>query len=105
MFGVTGVEAASNHFKVYIKQQPAAQKRAHSDVWTTSEVSSKKDSMLFLTSTVFISTIFSAARTLSYWCFNPGYAMSSLRLQGVHCIILTSGTLSPMSSFSSELQL
>ncbi|CAN9511201.1 unnamed protein product [Ophioblennius macclurei] len=40
--------------------------------------------------------------TLSFWCLNPAVAFSDLN-GVVHCIILTSGTLSPMGSFSSEL--
>ena len=44
-------------------------------------------------------------RTLSYWCFNPGHTMRELAEQGVRSIILTSGTLSPIDSFTSELQL
>ncbi|XP_062501270.1 regulator of telomere elongation helicase 1-like [Corticium candelabrum] len=48
---------------------------------------------------------FETVRVLSYWCFSPGHAMEDLKRQGVHCIILTSGTLSPLSSFSSELKI
>uniref|UniRef100_A0A8D0B0W3 DNA 5'-3' helicase n=1 Tax=Sander lucioperca TaxID=283035 RepID=A0A8D0B0W3_SANLU len=40
--------------------------------------------------------------TLSFWCLNPAVAFSSLS-KSVHSIVLTSGTLSPMGSFSSEL--
>ncbi|KAM4628392.1 Fanconi anemia group J protein [Polymixia lowei] len=40
--------------------------------------------------------------TLSFWCLNPAVAFSDLR-ESVRTIVLTSGTLSPMSSFSSEL--
>lgn len=40
--------------------------------------------------------------TLSFWCLNPAVAFSDLS-GTVHSIVLTSGTLSPMSSFSSEL--
>uniref|UniRef100_A0A7N8XDY8 Regulator of telomere elongation helicase 1 n=1 Tax=Mastacembelus armatus TaxID=205130 RepID=A0A7N8XDY8_9TELE len=42
---------------------------------------------------------------LSYWCFSPGFSMQDLVNQGVRCIILTSGTLSPLSSFTSELRI
>ena len=38
---------------------------------------------------------------LHFWCLNP--AVAFLDLQETHSIILTSGTLSPMTSFSSEL--
>ncbi|XP_037227472.1 Fanconi anemia group J protein isoform X4 [Falco rusticolus] len=40
---------------------------------------------------------------LNFWCLNPAVAFSDLR--GVRTIVLTSGTLSPMDSFSSELGL
>ncbi|XP_038549559.1 Fanconi anemia group J protein [Micropterus salmoides] len=40
--------------------------------------------------------------TLSFWCLNPAVAFSDLS-GTVHSIVLTSGTLSPMGSFSSEL--
>uniref|UniRef100_A0A8D0AKU5 Regulator of telomere elongation helicase 1 n=1 Tax=Sander lucioperca TaxID=283035 RepID=A0A8D0AKU5_SANLU len=42
---------------------------------------------------------------LSYWCFSPGFSMQDLVDQGVRCIILTSGTLSPLSSFTSEMRI
>ncbi|KAL4647191.1 Fanconi anemia group J protein [Arapaima gigas] len=40
--------------------------------------------------------------TLSFWCLNPAVAFSDLS-GSVRTIVLTSGTLSPMGSFSSEL--
>ncbi|XP_071836149.1 regulator of telomere elongation helicase 1-like isoform X2 [Apostichopus japonicus] len=42
---------------------------------------------------------------LSYWCFSPGFTMQELVSQGVRSIILTSGTLSPLASFKSELKI
>ncbi|XP_033374919.1 regulator of telomere elongation helicase 1 isoform X12 [Parus major] len=47
----------------------------------------------------------SSGKTLSYWCFSPGYSMHELVRQGVRTIILTSGTLSPLSSFTMEMQI
>lgn len=44
-------------------------------------------------------------KTLSYWCFSPGHSMLDLTAHGVKCVILTSGTLSPLESFSSEMQM
>ncbi|KRT78296.1 helicase [Oryctes borbonicus] len=63
-------------------------------------------------------------RILSYWCFSPGFGytkiynnlslllfifpifrMSMLLRQGVRCVILTSGTLSPLQPLISELEL
>lgn len=42
-------------------------------------------------------------RTVSYWCLDPAVAMSDVANLGIRSLILTSGTLSPMQSFSSEL--
>uniref|UniRef100_A0A3P8XGC5 Regulator of telomere elongation helicase 1 n=1 Tax=Esox lucius TaxID=8010 RepID=A0A3P8XGC5_ESOLU len=61
-------------------------KKLNTDVWNSS--SSKKQ-----------------GNVLSYWCFSPGFSMQELVRQGVRSIILTSGTLSPMSSFTSEMQI
>uniref|UniRef100_UPI00358EF1C3 regulator of telomere elongation helicase 1-like isoform X3 n=1 Tax=Myxine glutinosa TaxID=7769 RepID=UPI00358EF1C3 len=44
-------------------------------------------------------------KVLSYWCFNPGRSMLELISQGIRCLILTSGTLTPLSSFTTELQI
>ncbi|CAK9111743.1 Regulator of telomere elongation helicase 1 homolog, partial [Durusdinium trenchii] len=46
-----------------------------------------------------------AANVLHVWCFSPGVALSSLKRMGVYSIILTSGTLSPLRSFASQLRL
>ncbi len=44
-------------------------------------------------------------KVFGYWCMNPGLAINEL-LGGckVRNLILTSGTLSPMDSFATELQ-
>lgn len=42
-------------------------------------------------------------RTLSYWCFHAGVSMKEIMKQGTRSLILTSGTLSPLESFTSEL--
>ncbi|XP_032809044.2 regulator of telomere elongation helicase 1 isoform X1 [Petromyzon marinus] len=44
-------------------------------------------------------------KVVSYWCFSPGHTMKELLQQNVRCLILTSGTLSPMASFTAELQI
>jgi regulator of telomere elongation helicase 1 len=41
--------------------------------------------------------------TLSFLCFAPGIAMKALKEKGARCVVLTSGTLSPMNSFALEL--
>ncbi len=43
--------------------------------------------------------------TLSFWCFNPGVAMRWLKQMGTRCLLLTSGTLSPLDSIAAELRL
>ncbi len=43
--------------------------------------------------------------TLSYWCFGAGVAMRILAAAKVRCVLLTSGTLSPLDGFAAELQL
>lgn len=42
-------------------------------------------------------------RTLSYWCFDSSIAMKDLQKLGLRCMLLTSGTLSPLSTFAGEL--
>lgn len=44
-----------------------------------------------------------AQRALSWWCFNPGVLMADICKAGVHSVILTSGTLSPLSALPPEL--
>uniref|UniRef100_A0A670Z4X6 Regulator of telomere elongation helicase 1 n=1 Tax=Pseudonaja textilis TaxID=8673 RepID=A0A670Z4X6_PSETE len=58
--------------------------------------------------TTFIFNFFHSLDTgkiLSYWCFSPGFSMQELVRQGVRSIILTSGTLSPLSTFALEMQI
>uniref|UniRef100_A0A2S2P209 Regulator of telomere elongation helicase 1 homolog n=1 Tax=Schizaphis graminum TaxID=13262 RepID=A0A2S2P209_SCHGA len=42
-------------------------------------------------------------KTLNFWCFSPGFGMRDLLNRNVHCIILTSGTLSPLTATISEI--
>lgn len=44
-----------------------------------------------------------SGRTISYWCFAPSVAMEELAGLNVGSIIVTSGTLSPLPSYSMEL--
>ena len=41
--------------------------------------------------------------TLSFWCFDPGEGMAALKDMQIRSILLTSGTLSPLTSFANEL--
>lgn len=44
-------------------------------------------------------------RVLCYWCLSPGYGMQDLLKEGARCIILTSGTLSPISTFKEDMKI
>ncbi|XP_008943821.1 PREDICTED: regulator of telomere elongation helicase 1, partial [Merops nubicus] len=87
--GTTGFvphKSISKYYKVHIHLDNSNQKKKQrTDLWNSS---AKKQ-----------------GKTLSYWCFSPGYSMHELVRQGVRTIILTSGTLSPLSSFTMEMQI
>jgi hypothetical protein len=42
-------------------------------------------------------------KKLHYWCLAPGFAMRQLCMQNTRSILLTSGTLSPIDSFKTQL--
>lgn len=42
---------------------------------------------------------------LNYWCFNAGLTMQSLAEKGVYSVLVTSGTLSPLSQFQAEMKM
>jgi regulator of telomere elongation helicase 1 len=90
--GMSIRNVASLHYKVYVKLEDVKTKYSN-DVWSNEDNTKGSNSNT------------SAARKLCYWCFNPGHAMCELQREGVKSIILTSGTLSPIESFSAELQL
>ncbi|KAM6248742.1 regulator of telomere elongation helicase 1 isoform 2-T2 [Porphyrio hochstetteri] len=80
-------QSVSKYYKVHFHWDNSNQKKKQrTDLWSSS--SAKKQ-----------------GKTLSYWCFSPGYSMHELVRQGVRTIILTSGTLSPISSFTMEMQI
>ncbi|KAM9785914.1 regulator of telomere elongation helicase 1 [Neosynchiropus ocellatus] len=76
----------TTHFKVHIHKDTSHQKKKNTDVWASS--TSKKQGNI-----------------LSYWCFSPGFSMQELVNQEVRSIILTSGTLSPLTSFIAEMRI
>ncbi|XP_040918142.1 regulator of telomere elongation helicase 1-like [Toxotes jaculatrix] len=80
------MQSNTSNFKVHIHKDTSYHKKKNTDVWAPS--SSKKQGNI-----------------LSYWCFSPGFSMQDLKSQGVRCIILTSGTLSPLTSFTSEMRI
>ncbi|XP_043351959.1 regulator of telomere elongation helicase 1 isoform X5 [Dermochelys coriacea] len=82
-----GLHKLSDIIQVHIHMDTSNQKKTQrTDLWSSSVT--KKE-----------------GKILSYWCFSPGYSMHELVRQGVRTIILTSGTLSPLSSFTMEMQI
>ncbi|KAM9372083.1 regulator of telomere elongation helicase 1 [Phaethornis superciliosus] len=80
-------QSVSKFYKVHIHLDNSNQKKKQrTDLWNSSSAKSQ-------------------GKTLSYWCFSPGHSMHELVRQGVRTIILTSGTLSPLSSFTMEMQI
>ncbi|XP_057359170.1 regulator of telomere elongation helicase 1 isoform X18 [Manis pentadactyla] len=80
----TGV---SQSYKVHIHPDAGHRKTAQqSDTWSTPAARKQ-------------------GKVLSYWCFSPGLSMRELARQGVRCLILTSGTLAPVTSFALEMQI
>ncbi|BFZ16911.1 hypothetical protein BsWGS_19949 [Bradybaena similaris] len=79
----------SEHFKVHVqKKQAESYSKTKIDSWSTSANNDARKE-----------------RILSYWCFSPGHTMKDLLAHGVKVIILTSGTLSPLDSFTMEMQI
>ncbi|XP_076299297.1 regulator of telomere elongation helicase 1 isoform X2 [Lasioglossum baleicum] len=71
-------------YKVYIQVEEP--KKTHkNDLWETKK------------------SLKNEGKVISYWCFSPGFSMQQLLEQGVRSIVLTSGTLSPLRPFISEL--
>ncbi|XP_077109119.1 regulator of telomere elongation helicase 1 isoform X3 [Ranitomeya variabilis] len=75
----------SKSYKVHIHPDTSQRKKPRGDIWSNSRRQGGK--------------------VLSYWCFSPGYTMNDLVRYGVRSIILTSGTLCPLSSFTMEMQI
>ena len=48
-------------------------------------------------------TKFDSDRVLGFWCFNAGIGFRKIKALKPRSILLTSGTLSPLSSFEAEL--
>ncbi|XP_063978683.1 regulator of telomere elongation helicase 1 homolog [Diachasmimorpha longicaudata] len=78
-------ERVKQAYKVYV-QPEEAKKIGRNDGWEPKKPAQK-----------------AGGKLISYWCFSPGFGMQQLLEQGVHSIILTSGTLSPLKPFISEL--
>ena len=77
----------SQYYKVHIHPDAGPRRTAQrSDAWNTTAARKQ-------------------GKVLSYWCFSPGHSMRELVRQGVRTLILTSGTLAPVSSFALEMQI
>ncbi|XP_078507813.1 regulator of telomere elongation helicase 1 [Lissotriton helveticus] len=80
-------QAISKYYKVHVRLDDShLWKKPKVDVWSAPV--KKKE-----------------GKILSYWCFSPGFTMNDLVRQGVRTILLTSGTLAPLSSFAMEMQI
>ncbi|KAM3923568.1 regulator of telomere elongation helicase 1 isoform 2-T2 [Leptodactylus fuscus] len=78
-------QISKSYYKVHIHPDSSQRRKPRGDVWSNSRRQGGK--------------------VLSYWCFSPGYTMHDLVKHGVRSIILTSGTLCPLSSFTMEMQI
>ncbi|XP_045152856.1 regulator of telomere elongation helicase 1 isoform X1 [Echinops telfairi] len=79
-------QGASKFYKVHIHLDSGRRRVQRSDAWNAAAPTKQ-------------------GKVLSYWCFSPGHSMQELVSQGVRSIILTSGTLAPLSSFALEMQI
>ncbi|KAK7884484.1 hypothetical protein WMY93_027607 [Mugilogobius chulae] len=82
----SGLQKLADIIQVHIHKDNFQKKKQTGDLWASS--APKKQGNI-----------------LSYWCFSPGFSMQELVSQGVRSIILTSGTLSPLASFTSEMRI
>ncbi|XP_063237432.1 regulator of telomere elongation helicase 1 homolog isoform X2 [Bacillus rossius redtenbacheri] len=67
-------------------------------VYVTREEVSTEDSCVQNTQ-----NITNNGKVINYWCLSPGFGMQRLADQGVRCVLLTSGTLSPLNALVKEL--
>ncbi|KAK0079878.1 hypothetical protein PV325_000708 [Microctonus aethiopoides] len=78
-------ERVKDCYKVYVSSEDNSKNPKNSG-WNSKNVSKKSE-----------------GKIISYWCFSPGFGMRQIVELGVHSIILTSGTLSPLQPFITEL--
>ncbi|XP_058989972.1 regulator of telomere elongation helicase 1 isoform X3 [Mustela lutreola] len=82
-----GLQKLSDIIQVHIHPDVGHQRKAQrSDAWNSTAARKQ-------------------GKVLSYWCFSPGHSMQELVRQGVRSVILTSGTLAPVSSLALEMQI
>ena len=80
-------KTVSAEFKVYLKEMRKETQGSKKKGWDSEPTATSNK----------------PSRVLSYWCFSAGRAMQELKQLGARCIVLTSGTLSPMTSFKMEM--
>lgn len=81
-------------YKVHIKEKDAPKKKKsnRSSGWGAAPDASAS------------TAVGAGGRILSFWCFSPGVSVQEIEKHDTHSIIMTSGTLSPLPSFISELR-
>ncbi|XP_050088654.1 regulator of telomere elongation helicase 1 homolog [Anopheles aquasalis] len=91
------IEAVRRCFKVYVvSEEPKQTKRTggkRADGWITTNQPAAHAS------------IKTSAKIVHFWCFNPGFGMRQLANRGVRSIVLTSGTLAPLTPLINELNI
>ncbi|XP_052274161.1 regulator of telomere elongation helicase 1-like isoform X2 [Dreissena polymorpha] len=80
-------ERIARSYRVHLQREDLGKKKKQVDLWSNQPAQDKM------------------GKTLSFWCFSPGHSMSELIAHGIKCIVLTSGTLSPLDSFTAEMQI
>ncbi|XP_049542517.1 regulator of telomere elongation helicase 1 homolog isoform X2 [Anopheles darlingi] len=90
------IAAVRRCFKVYVvAEEPKQTKRnfKRADGWTATNQPAAH------------APLKSSAKIVHFWCFNPGFGMRQLASRGVRSIVLTSGTLAPLTPLINELNI
>uniref|UniRef100_A0A2M4AKF6 Regulator of telomere elongation helicase 1 homolog n=3 Tax=Anopheles triannulatus TaxID=58253 RepID=A0A2M4AKF6_9DIPT len=90
------IAAVRRCFKVYVVgEEPKQAKRnvKRADGWTATNQPAAR------------TPTNSSAKIVNFWCFNPGFGMKQLASRGVRSIVLTSGTLAPLTPLINELNI
>ncbi|XP_075261001.1 regulator of telomere elongation helicase 1 homolog isoform X1 [Convolutriloba macropyga] len=84
-------------FKMHVSLFEEREKAQPSDPWAKKNVGSAAAALGGGSDT--------KPRMVNYWCFSPAYALKSVIQHHVRSVIITSGTLSPLSSFELEMRM
>ncbi|XP_054719793.1 regulator of telomere elongation helicase 1 homolog [Uloborus diversus] len=77
----------STKYRVFLQYETPNKSQNNSDPWANAPIGNKKKK----------------SWKLDCWCFNPSLGMQDIVDRGVHSIVLTSGTLSPLGPMINEL--